>query len=59
VTTFTSASRKLTVPHDPGSRPPWCWQSQLDLTAGLPSRRMRLRCSESFAPRCYHRRTSR
>ena len=48
------ASPELTLPHDPGSRPPRCWQSQLDLTGELPSWRMRLRCSESFAPRVTH-----
>jgi len=33
VTTFSSASPKLTVPHDPGSRPRCCWESR----AGLAS----------------------
>jgi hypothetical protein len=48
------ASAGLTIPHNPGSRPQRCWQSQLNLTGVLPSWRMRLRCSESFAPRVTH-----
>ena len=48
-----SGSPGLTVPCAPGPRPPWCWQSQLWLTPGLPSRRMRVRCAEGSAPPCY------
>ena len=44
------ASPELTLPHNPGSRPQRCWQSQLGLTGVLPSWRMRLRCSGSFTP---------
>jgi hypothetical protein len=51
VTTFSSASHVLTVPHNPGSQPPGCWESQLWPRGldRLPCRR-RLRCSGSFAP---------
>ena len=49
-----NASPELTLPHDPGSRPQRCWQSQLDLTGVLPSWRMRLRCSGSFAHHVTH-----
>jgi hypothetical protein len=46
----------LTLPRTPGPRPPWCWQSQLWLTPGLPSQRMRIRCAEGSAPpRCQGR----
>jgi hypothetical protein len=37
VTTFNTASRVLTLPPDPGARPPWCWQSQRRLALRLPS----------------------
>src|SRR6516162_1437549 len=43
----------LTVPRAAGPQPPWCWQSQPRLALPLPSRRMRVRCPEGFAPaRC-------
>jgi hypothetical protein len=48
------ASPELTLPHDPGSRPQRCWQSQLGLTGVLPSWRMRLRCSGSVAHHVTH-----
>jgi hypothetical protein len=40
----------LALPRLPGPRPPRCWQSQSGLTPSLPSRRMRIRCAEGFAP---------
>jgi hypothetical protein len=40
----------LTMPLDPGSRLPCCWQSQLRLAPGLPSRRRRLRCPGACYP---------
>jgi hypothetical protein len=49
----------LTVPRTPGPQPPWCWQSQLQLAPSLPSRRMRIRCPEGFAPPRCQRRTPR
>src|SRR5262249_20852834 len=43
----------LTVPRAAGPRPPWCRQSRLRLAPPPPSRRMRIRCPEGFAPpRC-------
>ena len=48
------ASPELTLPHNPGSRPPRCWLLQLNLTGVLPSGRMRLRCSGSFAHHVTH-----
>jgi hypothetical protein len=48
------ASPALTLPHNPGSRPQRCWQSQLNLTGVLPSWRMSLRCSGSFAHQVTH-----
>jgi hypothetical protein len=51
-----SGSPELTLPRPPGPQPPWCWQSQLWLAPGLPSRRMRIRCAEGFTPpRCQER----
>jgi hypothetical protein len=40
----------LTLPLHPGCRPPGCWQSQLRLAPGLPSRRRRLRCPGACYP---------
>ena len=40
----------LTLPRPPGPRPPWCWPSQPGLAPPLPSRGMRIRCPEGFAP---------
>ena len=37
LTTFISDSLTLTVPFDPSSQPPWCWQLQLFLAIRLPS----------------------
>jgi hypothetical protein len=46
----------LTIPRAPGPRPPRCWQSRPRLAPRSPSRGMRLRCPESFAPpRCQGR----
>ena len=46
----------LTIPRTPGPQPPWCWQSRLRLTLRSPSRGMRIRCPEGFAPpRCQGR----
>jgi hypothetical protein len=53
LTTFSSDSHLLTVPFDPSSRPPWCWQSQPLLTSRLSSLRMRLHCFKGFAPHRY------
>jgi hypothetical protein len=55
----SNASPGLTLPLDPGSRPPCCWQSQLRLAPGLPSMRRRLRCAGSFVQGRYRRCTSR
>src|SRR5262249_40269618 len=52
VTTFNSASLKLTCPHDPGSQPPGCWESQRGPHGPRrPPYKRRLRCAGSFAPR--------
>jgi hypothetical protein len=59
LTTFSAASRKLTCPPNPGSRPPRCWQSQPWLAPTLPPLRVRLRYSGSFGPLRCQRRTSR
>jgi len=55
-----NASPKLTMPHDPGSRPPCCWQSQR-MPRGIlrHPRGMRLRCHGSSAPRDCSQRTCR
>ena len=51
LTAFSSASLTLTLPYDPGSQPPRCWESRpWPRGHGRPPCRRRLRCSESFAP---------
>jgi len=50
VTTLTTLHLGWPWPLDPGSRPPCCWQSQLRLAPGLPSRGRRLRSAGSFVP---------
>lgn len=50
------SSPGLTLPRAAGPRPPWCWQSRRRLTLSPPSRGMRIRCAEGFAPpRCQGR----
>ena len=55
----SGSSPGLTLPRPPGPRPPWCWQSRRRLATPSPSRGMRLRCPEGFAPPRYQGRTPR
>jgi hypothetical protein len=54
LTAFTSTSLVLTIPHDPGSQPPGCWESRSwPRDRDRPPERRRLRCSGSFAHHGY------